>query len=147
MSQHKVTLGHYFRAPIEKVFDALADHARFGQIWPGSTTRIREGHDTPNGEGSIRQMRQGLVVFEETTITYQRPNVIEYTITKGTPLRNHHGRIELAADDSGTRMHYVIQYECLIPFLGKKIKQDLERNFYKGIAPWTEKLEAEAAAE
>ncbi len=146
MSQHKLTLGHHFRAPIDTVFDALADHVRFGQIWPGTTTRIREGQEAPNGEGSIRKMRQGLVVFEETTITYDRPKVIEYTITKGTPLRNHHGRIELTADDSGTRMHYTIQYECLIPFLGKKIKKDLERDFYKGIVPWTAALEAEAAA-
>ncbi len=145
MSQHRITLGHHFRAPIETVFDALADHERFGQIWPGKTTRIREGADSPNGEGSIRRLRQGIVVFEETTITHERPHVIEYTITKGTPLRNHHGRIELTADDSGTRLHYVIRYECRIPWLGKKIKQDLERSFYQGIGPWTEQLEAEAA--
>lgn len=147
MSQHTVTLGHHFRAPIEMVFDALADHERFGQIWQGKTTRIREGHSCPNGEGSIRQLRQGPVVFEETTITHDRPNVIEYTITKGTPLRNHHGRMELHADDNGTHLHYTIQFECLIPFLGKKISKDLERDFSRGIAPWTQKLEAETPAE
>ena len=145
MSHHEITLGHHFRAPIAQVFDALADHERFGRIWPGKTTRIREGKTSPNGVGSIRQIRTGLVSFEETTITHESPSVIEYTITRGTPLRNHHGRIELSSDATGTRMHYVIRFDCPIPFLGKKLERDLERDFYAGIVPLTQGLEASAA--
>lgn len=144
MSQHTITLGHHFRAPIEKVFDALADHERFGQIWPGKTTRIRDGKDSANGLGSVRKVQAGVVSLEETTVTLEKPNLIEYTITKGTPLRNHLGRIELSTDDSGTRMHYVIRYECRFAFLGRAIKKKLEKDFYRGIAPWTADIEAEA---
>lgn len=140
MSHHEVLLKHVFPRPIDDVFTALADHERFGTIWPGETRRIREGDLEPNGVGSVRHIRHGLVGFEETTITHDKPHLIEYTITRGTPLKNHHGRIELRDDNGCTQMHYVICFDCPIPFLGKKIARDLERDFHAGIAAFTNTL-------
>lgn len=145
MSQHTITLKRVFPAPIDVVFSALADHEHFGSIWSGQTSRIREGENEPNGRGSVRQIRQGWVRFEETTITHEPPHLIEYTITRGTPLKNHLGRIELSAGADGTHMNYVIRFECPIPFLGRKIAHDIERDFHSGIRAFAASLQTTAA--
>ncbi len=145
MSQHQITLERHFRAPPAAVFAAMADHETFGQIWPGRTQRIREGEDAPNGVGSVRRISVGPISLEETTITHEPDSLIEYTITRGSPLRNHHGRIALSPQGEGTQMHYVIRFECRIPLLGGLIARQLERDFHRGVEPWAARLEAGTA--
>ena len=93
MPRHKVVIEHRFQADPATVFAFFADHEQFGRLWPGTTRRIATGQNDPNGVGSVREIRVGPVRFEETVVTFQRPHLIEYTVTRGSPIKNHHGRM------------------------------------------------------
>ena len=120
MAQQEVVMDGEFAAPRAQVFAAFADHARFGRIMGGRFTRIRDaaGSD-PNGAGSVRELRGLGPAFEETIVTYQPPALIEYTVSRGSPIKNHLGRIEFSDTASGgTRVHYVIRFEPRVPLTG-----------------------------
>lgn len=142
MSEHRITLQADIAAPVEEVFAAFADHETFGKLWPGRTQRIREGATHPNGEGSVRHVRSGLVELEETTTVYQPSEQLEYRITRGTPLRDHYGRLHFHGSDSGTRVDYEIYFRCPIPLLGRLIARQLKQSFNRQIGPWSEALQA-----
>lgn len=145
MTSQVLKLECHIKASPEKVFDFFGDHESFGRIWPGKTQRIKDSnHSTdPNDVGSIRQIKLGPTRFEETQISYTRPSLIEYTVTKGSPIKNHHGRICLsAADDGGTDIYYTIAFDPKIPCTGKLIANNLSNNWRKGIQPIIAELEA-----
>lgn len=140
MSTHRVELQHHFSAPPAVVFAALADHELFGQLWPGRTRRIRTGQDGANGVGSVREIQVGLTRFEETTVTHEPSQLIEYRITRGTPLRDHLGRMELRPDGEGTRLDYSIVFRCPIPLLGGHLARKLKADFEAAIPAWAARL-------
>jgi uncharacterized protein YndB with AHSA1/START domain len=124
MPSQEVVMDGDFAAPRAQVFAAFADHARFGRIMGGRFTRIRDAADPndPNGLGSVRELRGLGPAFEETIVTYQPPSLIEYRVTRGSPIKNHLGRIEFSdAPGGGTRIHYVIRFDPRVPFTGSLI--------------------------
>lgn len=129
----------------EKVFDFFCDHESFGRIWPGKTTRIRESNnpDNPNDVGSIRQICLGPMCFEETQITCERPSLIEYTVTKGSPIKNHKGRIQIKpGTNGGTEIDYSIEFDPRIPCTGGLIARNLYKDWARGIPPIIQELES-----
>lgn len=145
MPSQNVTLHCHIHASPEKVFDFFSDHESFGRIWPGKTTRIKDSDNphNPNDVGSVRQISLGPIRFEETQITCQRPHLIEYTVTRGSPIKNHHGRIQiLAADDGGTDIDYLIAFDPKIPCTGGLIANNLRKDWARGIEPIIAELEA-----
>lgn len=140
MSEHRIALHAQIAAPVATVFAAFADHETFGKLWPGRTRRIREGTDHPNGKGSVRHVRSGLVSLEETTTVYQPPELLEYRITRGTPLRDHYGRLQFRSTATGTDVDYEIYFRCPIPWLGTVIARQLEQSFHSQIGPWSQAL-------
>ena len=144
MAQHTIEFRLTINAAPEKVFDFFADHESFGRIWPGKTRRIRESSEPghPNGVGSVREIRVGPTRFEETQTVYDRPNRIEYTVTRGSPIKNHLGQIQLSKNtDGGTDIDYRITFEPKIPLTGKLIARSLENGWAKGIKPIIDELE------
>lgn len=129
-------------APPEQVFDFFADHESFGRIWSGRTLRIRKGRDAPNGLGSTRRVTVGPLSFEETTITYERPRLLEYTATRGSPVRNHLGHIEVHPDGDGSRIHYTIGFDPLVPFTGGIMARLIRRDWGRNIGPLTKEIES-----
>jgi uncharacterized protein YndB with AHSA1/START domain len=130
MARHEVAMSGTFAAPRAKVFAAFADHARFGRIMGGRFTRIRDGEDPaePNGRGSVRELRGLGPVFEETITRFEPPALIEYTVSRGSPIKNHHGRIVFTdTPEGGTRIDYTIAFEPRIPFTGALIAGVLRR--------------------
>lgn len=78
--------GWRFRAPVDVVFDRLADIARYPQWWQGvrSTTRLKMGDDGGVGETWRQVWRSRLpydLVFDTEVIRVARPNVIEVRAT------------------------------------------------------------------
>lgn len=138
MSEHRIALHAEIAAPVATVFAAFADHETFGKLWPGTTRRIRQGNTHPNGEGSVRHVRSGLVSLEETTTIYQPDELLEYRITRGTPLREHYGRLQFHSTSDGTQVDYEIYFRCPIPVLGKLIARQLEQSFHSHIGPWSQ---------
>jgi uncharacterized protein YndB with AHSA1/START domain len=125
MAQHEVRFSEDFDAPRAKVFALFASHEKFGAaatgpigVRLGLLRRVRSGDDPaqPDGVGSVRRIGFGPTAFEETVLVSEPPSLIEYRISKGSPLKNHHGRIAFSdLPDGGTHVDYRIVFEPRVP--------------------------------
>lgn len=130
--QQELRFEAFFPAAPEKVFAVFADHERFGKVWGASFKRVVDGQGAGgvNGVGSVRDIRMGLLRFQETTKTYESPKLIEYTVSAGKALiHDHWGRIELIPENGGTRLDYVIRYTPDLPFSGPVIAGIMRSSF------------------
>ncbi|NGY05805.1 SRPBCC family protein [Solimonas terrae] len=120
MAQREVHFHEQINAPIDRVFEFLADHQNFAALFGGRCTRIKPGDDAaePNGVGSVRRIGPGPLAFDETIVVFDRPQRIDYTISRGSPLKNHLGSIRLRNTGAGTEIDYVIRAEGRLPGLG-----------------------------
>ncbi|MDQ3573123.1 MAG: SRPBCC family protein [Actinomycetota bacterium] len=126
-----------FSVPPERVFAYLSEHENLGVVFaPAKVERIREGETEPNGTGSVRRLSFfGALPFEETVTAVDPNERIEYEITKGTPLRAHHGTMLFTPNFSGgTHLDYTITFDAPVPGLAATIAMILRRNIAKGLA-------------
>lgn len=124
MPGQRVRFRRQYEAPPRRVFALFADHERFGKLLGVPCRRIKTAphDDNPNGVGSVRRIANGPAAFEETVLVCDAPKLIEYTVTRGSPLKNHHGRIEFNAVTGGnTQVTYTIEFDALIPLTGTAI--------------------------
>jgi len=126
---HEIHIDETIDAPIERVFEHLADHHNFTALFGASCERVAEGEDEPNGLGSVRRIGPGPLSFDETIVVFERPTRIHYRITRGSPLRNHRGEIELSARGDQTLLDYRIRFEGKLPLVGGLVKRALERGW------------------
>ena len=132
----KIDIDMEFRRPVVELFALLSDHEKLGPVLGAKIERTRDGQGSPNGLGSVRTLHIGpLPSFDETVTAFEPEKLIEYQITRGTPLRNHKGVMRFSATGSGgSRLHYTIQFESKIPFLGPIIRAGLDGSIRKGLA-------------
>ena len=99
-----ITVRHTIRAPIEKVFDAISDHANYKQFPGVSDSRlIKLGSPSKNGVGAVRWVKSGLANFNEEITRYERPTRMDYFITRSfPPLRHQGGTVRLEKTPDGT---------------------------------------------
>ena len=135
MSKYQVRFEQYFAAPRAKVFGWFADHVNLRCVWGGRFQRIKDATEgpNPNGLGSVREIKLGFSSFEETIVKFQPPSVIEYTVTRGSPIKNHLGRLVFADADSGTKLDYTISFDPKIPFTGWLIARILSGQWRNGV--------------
>ena len=135
MSSHSVSFSEHFNAPPEAVFPYFAQHETFGAMAGGPLAekvrfirRIKIGVDLrhPDGVGSVRRIGYGFTAFEETIRVSEPGELIEYAITKGSPIKNPLGRIVFTADAGGTRVDYTIRFEPKIPGTGAAFEKVLK---------------------
>lgn len=143
MAQQTINIVQEFNAPIEQVFQALSDHENFGRICGIKMKRIKDGEGEPNGLGSIRKISIGpLPPFEETITGYQANSLIEYKITRGSPIKNHVGTLRFSGEGDRTVLHYTILLESKIPFTTGLIKSTLANGLGKGLRNYAKGLAA-----
>ena len=119
---HEVRFKTTVQAPRERVFAFLADHQKFARLFGGTCTRVKDGQGDVNGLGSVRRLGPGPLAFEETIVTFEPNTRIEYTVTRGSPIKNHLGTVDLSdAAKGGTAIDYVIRFEPKIPCTGGAI--------------------------
>ena len=130
-----IEIEHDFTKPVDRVFAYLSEHENLGPLFGAKITRIKDGDTTRNGAGSVRALKLGpLPAFHETTTRAEKPSLIEYEITKGSPLKGHWGRQQLTAtDDGGTRLDYTIGFDGPVPGLAGLIGKVLATNIAKGL--------------
>jgi uncharacterized protein YndB with AHSA1/START domain len=140
MREHWVHVEHDFAEPPEKVFAYLSEHENLATLFGAKVTRLNDGDTERNGVGSRRrlQIAPGAPPFQETVTEFKPSELIEYKITKGSPLRNHVGVQRFSAlPDGGTHLDYRIRIASPIPGLGTIVTAALTRNVKKGLAKAT----------
>lgn len=73
--------------------------------------------------------------FEETVVTFIPNQLMEYEISKGSPIKNHKGRMEFFDEQGKTRLNYTIDFEPRLPFFlsGSVLKSVIEKPIRKGL--------------
>ena len=112
-----------FNAPQQVIFDYLSDHNNFGSLLNANITRIKDAAgENPNGIGSVRSIKLGIEILQETIVTFDSPNLIEYKITNNVPVKYHLGTLEFTAlSNDKTLLNYTIQMESKFGFLDSAI--------------------------
>lgn len=117
----------------EEMFSRLADHETLGKVLGAPVKRSRDGEGDINGCGSVRTLGFWPLDFDETITAFEPPGRIEYSITRGSPLRNHHAVILLTPRDAGTEVRWSIQFDAAIPFTGPLIRKVMRTVLTHGI--------------
>ena len=130
----RIEIRHDFALPVERVYPYLAEHENLGPLFGAKITRVRDGHDSRNGVGSVRSLKLPVLPAFEETVTQAVPNeLIEYRITKGSPLRHHRGEMRFSPNGTGTTMVYVIEFGAVLPGLDRVIAPGLEKGIRKNL--------------
>lgn len=131
MSRQKIEIRQSFNAPIETIFNILTDHESFGKVIATKIQRVIDSkEENKNGVGSVRRISSFPVpAFEETVITFKPNSLMEYVVSKGSPIKNHKGRMEFSEEEGKTKLRYFIDFEPKRPFtiLGPFLKLAIEK--------------------
>lgn len=132
--QH-ISIDKRFPFSVDKLFAHLSEHENLAHLFkPARVSRLRNGDHDRNGVGSVRKLRVGPgPSFEETVTAFEENRLIEYRITRGSPLRNHFGRMLFSADGDGSRLQYTIEFEGKVPGLAAIIRPVLESAIRRGL--------------
>jgi hypothetical protein len=143
MKIHEIQIYQEFDAAVEQVWEAFNDHANFGKIMGQKIQRIIDSTDPDNinGIGSVRALSLPLLPFEETIVKSEKPVIIEYKISKGTPLDHHYGKMQFTSLNGGrSAIHYNIELGSKIPLLGGFVKNALEKGIASGLRNYARRL-------
>ena len=113
------------KAPIERAFDLLTDHANYKQFRAVDDSKlVRIGNGERNGVGAIRWVRINLLRFEEEITEFDRPTRMSYFIRKvNLPFEHGGGTIELSPAGEGTRAVWTSTFRVPIPVLGGAVER------------------------
>jgi uncharacterized protein YndB with AHSA1/START domain len=136
MREHWVHVERDLSAPVDQVFSHLAEHENLAALFGAKITRLADGSPERNGVGSRRQLKLGpLPPFEETVTQFVPNEMIEYKITKGSPLDGHVGTMRFSPTaGGGTHLDYKIRIASKIPLVGTIVTKNLTRDINKGLA-------------
>ncbi|WP_370211959.1 SRPBCC family protein [Alloalcanivorax venustensis] len=135
MGQQRIEIDKEFPFPVSDLFNHLSEHENLSALFaPAKVRRVKEGDVEPNGVGSVRRLSLPLTpAFEETITEFERDRRIAYRITKGSPLRDHHGVMVFSETAGGSRLHYTIVFKGKLPLIAAVIKPVLDRAIRKGL--------------
>ncbi|EIT70014.1 MULTISPECIES: SRPBCC family protein [Hydrocarboniphaga] len=135
MTQQLIQLQHFFALPRERVFAYFVQHDNFGRLWwPAQCRWIKAApNGDANGVGSVREIRVGLVRFEETTTEITPDSTIEYRVTRGGPFKNHVGRMRFSEVPGGTQLDYDIAFDCRWPLFGNFVSGVMHAAWLRGV--------------
>jgi uncharacterized protein YndB with AHSA1/START domain len=132
----RLTFRRDFDLPPDRVFPFFAEHENLEPMFGAKITRLSDGDDgSRNGTGSCRRLQIGpLPAFEETVTAFEPNELIDYRITKGSPLREHLGEIRFTPDGTGTRLEWNITFTTPVPGFELVIAEVLKRRINQGLA-------------
>ena len=137
MGKQHINITQLFNAPVDTIFLLLTDHEAFGHVINTKIKRVVDSQDkNKNGIGSVRRINPfPFPPFEETVVTFQPNQLMEYVVSKGSPIKNHKGRMEFSNEQGKTRLIYTIDLEPKLPFLffGSILKKAIENPLRDGL--------------
>ncbi len=125
-----------FEQPVGTVFAYFDDLENFESLFGARATRLSEGEDgNLNGVGSVRRLKVGPAPsFEETITAYVPGELIEYRITRGSPLKDHLGVLRFTPVEAGSNLEWTIAFSAVVPGLDRVIAEVLRRRIARGLA-------------
>ena len=131
----RIDVTQEFSAPVDRVYAHLAKHENLERVFGAQITRLRDGDTAPDGVGSVRRMKVNplLPPFEETVTQAVPGELIEYRITRGSPLKDHVGVMRFSPTGAGTRLDYTIEFESKVPGAGGVFRRAIEKNVRSGL--------------
>ena len=130
----RITVTQDSALPVGRLYAHLAEHENLGPLLGASITRLRDGDTGRNGVGSVRSIKVGpLPAFEETVTAAVADELIEYRITKGSPLKDHRGVLRFAPKGAGSTVTWTIEFGAP-PVLDRVVAFGLERSLRTGLA-------------
>ena len=143
----EIRLEMHLDAPIEHVFDGLADHANYDRFRPiGTSELIREGAEERNGTGAVRRLASKGISFDEEITAFERPTRIDYRILKvNLPLAHEGGSIRLTPAGNGTDVLWTSTGRITLPVIGRLLEAPSAAIFRRGFRQMLEDIEAEYA--
>ncbi len=106
------------RAPADRVWSRLIDHAGLSSWTPFEGRIVRPGADSPNGPGCLREVTLPGVRIIEEVLTWDEGRHYRYTLRSGAPLRWHQGDLFIREEGGATRVRLAIRFESRIPLTG-----------------------------
>lgn len=96
MPHYTVHTGRIVEAPIDVVWAMLAD-ARGYSSWAlmSRSTLEREGDDTPDGVGAIRNFGSAGVMSREEVVVFEPPTHLAYVLLAGLPIDDYRADVRL----------------------------------------------------
>ncbi len=94
--------------------------------------------------GSIRRISAfPTPAFEETVVAFEPNQLMEYVVSKGSPIKNHKGRKEFSDEQGKTRLNYTIDLGPKLPFLffGVILKYAIEKSIRDGLRRLAERYD------
>ena len=135
-------------APIDQVFNAIADHEIFLGSQQGITVKILQpGNHERNGLGCVREVRVGVRTYYVEEITaWDRPKLFEYTIRETSlPLRHEVSRLVFMSRDGGTDVEWSSRFSVMVPLIGRLLdlyfRRQLMNSFARFLAVTKSRLE------
>jgi hypothetical protein len=122
---YEVRVQHDFDFARETVFFAMVDHVSFLSTKKIFCRLLKTGEPDSHGLGALREVRSGMLCFEEHINAFNAPNFYEYRIRRlrgplgiRLPFQHRLGRIELEHFENKTRAVWVSQFHFAIPLIG-----------------------------
>lgn len=140
MKNYNVKVAQVFDAPISQVFATLADHNQLSSVLGVPVKRIKDGTESTNGVGSIRRLGPPPIGIQETVVTSEVNQLIEYKISKfGGPVFNHHGRQTFENSDDGCTVTWEITFDSY-PAVGGGIAKVLGAGIKRGLLTLAQRM-------
>ena len=143
-----ITVTRVVKAPIEKVFDMIADHANY-KSFPGikESKLVREGKAEKNGVGAIREIKAGGAWFQEEITHYERPRRLDYLIVKARPPMDHEGgSVRLTPHAQGCEVIWTTKVHIAIPLIGRFLDNLVLPQLERGLAGTLKDIERRLVA-
>jgi len=131
---------------IGDVWGLLADHERMAEWMPvREVVRRHPGGSGGNGVGAVRTIRTVESVVEEEITIFEPPELIEYVLKEGAPVRNYTGRVRLAAlGETRAEIAWSVRFQPRLPGIGWLVERALRRRLETGLDNLKRLLEASA---
>jgi uncharacterized protein YndB with AHSA1/START domain len=146
MGEQHIKITQLFNAPVNTIFSLLTDHEAFGKVINANIKRVVDSQgENKNGLGSVRRVSAfPAPAFEETVVTFEPNQLMEYRVSRGSPIKNHKGRMEFTGEQGQTRLNYTINFEPKLPFLffGSILKKVIEKSIRDGLRRLSERYES-----
>jgi uncharacterized protein YndB with AHSA1/START domain len=127
----KIKVERIVKSPIDKVFEAISDHASYALFKSvGVAKLLNEGDTERNGTGALRTVETGAFKVWERITAFERPIHMQYKIERSKPFKIDHykGIIDLKdLGDGTTQVTWVSEGKIAVPLIGRFLDSKMQK--------------------